>query len=319
MKTKTKSTTLRAFRVVNQGITEKNSNLLSMLREVLSTKKTVDSRRMLLNKEDDDEDILSNFELTNGYAFGTMLRIIPSENGGIISPELFKKEKVTLTELEVDKERKGSQYKDHYYFLLTDEYVITNLSGTYSVERLQTYINWLLQEVRGETLFVFHVLVKHPQEMSLSDIREFEFGGGMSMQNSPNLPKEEMQAKNTVLDVAVDVLKGMFQSAPKYEDIDLTQIVSAKLCLLIKSRPKEMAEEEYQRIMGAMLTPFPDGNYLKIKTKRNGILSGTDIKVTSKEDVECTQKGRFVEEHLKQKMEAFLIHIKDKLYEVLNT
>ena len=84
---------LRAFRVVLQDANEYSSNLISALSKVLANS-VVDNRRMVLNEQDNDEDILSNFELVNEYFFGTMIRIIPSEKGGYITPELFSHKKM---------------------------------------------------------------------------------------------------------------------------------------------------------------------------------------------------------------------------------
>ena len=63
---------LRAFRVVLQDANEYSSNLLSALSTILANS-VVGSRRMKLNEQDNDEDILSNFEFVNEYFFYTPL------------------------------------------------------------------------------------------------------------------------------------------------------------------------------------------------------------------------------------------------------
>lgn len=52
---------LRAFRIENSTLTEPNSGILSLLRQVLTDSSIAQDRRMKLNEEDSDEDLLSYF------------------------------------------------------------------------------------------------------------------------------------------------------------------------------------------------------------------------------------------------------------------
>lgn len=86
-----KKLTLRAFKIENPSLTEPHSGILGLLQQVLTPESIVAQRRMPLNAEDPDRDLLANFtwSTNNSYMFGMMLRIIPADNGGVISEELF--------------------------------------------------------------------------------------------------------------------------------------------------------------------------------------------------------------------------------------
>ena len=142
---------LRAFKIENPNITEEDSGILSFLSQNLKETSTAQVRRMKLNEEDEDEDLLSNFSIQPTFLFGMMLRIIPSENGGIIPDNKFSQKTISIAELN-SKDKKSSQYKDHYYFAINNKYIVTDLSSLYSIDRLQTYLNWLLSSFGIKTI-----------------------------------------------------------------------------------------------------------------------------------------------------------------------
>lgn len=80
-----KNIKLRAFKIANTNLTQSDSGILNMLRRVLTDNSTALTRKMKLNEQDPDEDLLSNYSWQqNSYLFGMMLRIIPAETGGVI-------------------------------------------------------------------------------------------------------------------------------------------------------------------------------------------------------------------------------------------
>lgn len=97
----TKKLTLRAFKIENPSLTEPNSGILRLLQQVLTPQSTAAKRRMPLNIEDPDRDLLANFTwaTNNSYMFGMMLRIIPADNGGVISEELFNQPTITMAQV----------------------------------------------------------------------------------------------------------------------------------------------------------------------------------------------------------------------------
>lgn len=114
-----KKLTLRAFKIENPSLTEPHSGILGLLQQVLTPESIVAQRRMPLNAEDPDRDLLANFtwSTNNSYMFGMMLRIIPADNGGVISEELFNQPTITMAQVNAGHPDQ-SQYKGHFYFAL---------------------------------------------------------------------------------------------------------------------------------------------------------------------------------------------------------
>ena len=97
----------------------------------------------------------------------------------------------------------------------------------------------------------------------------------------------------------------LFGDSMSWTNIQNNQLVSAKLVLKMKSKPKEMAEAEYHRAMGAIAKNLASDSGFAIHTK-SGVYKGNEIKRIKEIDVETTSKNRVSEEHLKQEMELFL-------------
>ncbi len=295
---------LRAFKIENSSITQGSVGIINMLRTKLVETSTAQERRMKLNKQDSDEDLLAFFQWTGGNSvfFGMMMRIIPAEQGGILSEDIFKQQIIKISDLNEGDEH-TSQYKDHYYFALTDSYLVTDLSGATTIERLQTYLNWLLEDVRKETIISLTPVMTLPPSVKAKDIKSIEFVGSSTA---------FVQNEDTQVSLNADLKKmvgsmwdSVFGDSMAWNNIQNDQLVSAKLVLKMKSKPKEMAQEEYQRAMGAIAKNVASDSGFAILTK-NGIYKGDEIRRVKEVEIETTSKNRVSEEQLKQEMERFL-------------
>jgi len=300
---------LRAFNVTNKNITMGESDILPLLKATLEDKSKVQDRRMKLNEQDNDEDILSYFDWQqSSYIFGMMMRIIPAENGGVISDELFDRETIKISDIDTGNAGER-QYKDHYYFALNNSYLITNLSGSYSIDRLQTYINWLLGDVRQENYFETTPITKVPEGVKIEDIRKIEFGdSGVNAKTETSTTEIRTKLK----ELSGTLLETLLKDSTSLGDINREELVSATLMLKIKAKPEAMAEDDYKRIMGAMTKQITNDSGFTIVAKNGKKYNGAEIKVVKDEYVEKTKSGRIVEEQLKQKMESFLRELNNK-------
>lgn len=299
---------LRAFRIENPTLTEPHSGILALLQQVLTDSSTAQQRRMKLNEDDSDEDLLSYFawQQNSSYLFGMMLRIIPAANGGVINSELFAQQTITIAEVNAGNPDQ-SQYKDHYYFAINNNYLVTNLSGAYSVDRLQTYINWLLNSVRGSRLFEFTPVTKLPEGIKLSEIKGIEFtGGGQSSTLTTGIANVENGTATKMQELTNSLLDRIFSDTTGITEIERDQIIAAKLLLTVKRKPQEMAHEDYQRVMGAVTRQITNDSGIAIIAKNGNKYTGEAVKVVRDIIVEKTTGNRLVEEQLKQKMESFL-------------
>lgn len=299
---KGKMVKLRAFEICNNSITRPNSGILDLLLKILSKDSSAQQRRLHLNELDDDEDLLSSFEWQsdNRYLFGMMLRIIPSVNSGEISEDLFSRDKITVSDIE-NGSNNTFHTKDLFYFAINNTHVVTNLSGVFPIDRLQTYINWLIRTVRGEQIFNFVPKMTLPTNVKLSDVKSVEFGGILSIPTTSDSENIMTKVKN----LSVELFKDLFDSTGDFQDVLNEQIVSAKLVFNVKRKPKEMDSAEFQKVMGALMKPITNDKGVLINTK-TGKIDGSEIKKTKNVKIETTSNKRLVEEQLKQEMETFL-------------
>lgn len=306
MSTSISNIKLRAFRIENPSLTSPNSGLLPMLKKVLENGTTAQSRRLKLNEQDDDEDLLASYKFVgDGYLFGMMLRIIPNTNGAIINDVMFSNKIITISDLESG-DNEHHQYKNHFYIAVNNTHVVTNLSGNHNIICFQTYLNWLLEDIRKQQYFDLTPVVKIPEGVKLSDISSVEFssaeGRGVPIPTQPNGDNIVSQIK----EVTNEMLKQLLSSTDNLSELQKEQLVSAKLLLKFKKKPKEMQDEEYQKIMGAMTKQLTDDQGFIVKGKNGQKLTGKEIKVVKEVKVEKTDKGNISEPHLQQEMEKFL-------------
>lgn len=74
-----------------------------------------------------------------------------------------------------------------------------------------------------------------------------------------------------------------------------------------------MAQETFQRVMGAIATNITNDSGLVIRTKDGNKFTGAAVKVKKTVSVECVETNRIVEEQLKQEMELFLSEVRTQL------
>lgn len=293
---------LRSFGLSNTNLIQNGTGIIACLNSVLPEDSTANSRRMMLNAQDGDEDLLSFYSfLRDRYLFGMMLRIIPVENGGFISDDLFSNNTISIADLEQGADN-GFQYKDHYYFMLSDRFVVTNLSGSYSIDRFQTYINWLTENHRN-SIFDMNPVTKLPDGVRVSDIKSIEFAGVRAVNVEPN---SEPAVVTKMREIKSDVLSMLFEDTEELDNIRGEELVSAKLLLKIRKRPADMAEEDYTRAMSAITRQITNDSGIAIKTRQGGTYTGEAVKDVKEVDVELTENDRLNEQQLKQLMEQYL-------------
>lgn len=301
-----KKFTLRAFKIANPSVTSPDSGILGLLEQILTPELTSGERRMPLNVDEPDRELLASYSWSGSrsFLFGMMLRVIPADNGGMISEELFNQPMITMNQV-ASSSSSESQYKDHFYFALDNNYLVTTLSGNINISRLQTYQNWLLESVRGTRLFEFTEMTKVPDGVPLSQLKEIQFVGGGSI--TTTRPTEgEQNISLSLKDLSSSVLRSVVCDTRSLDTILENRLIEARLLLKVKGKPKDMAEDEFHRVMGAIVTNVTNDDGLILRTKDGNKYTGAEIKVKKPVNVECIEANRIVEEQLKQEMERFL-------------
>ncbi len=304
----TKNVKLRAFFIPNVAINKSKSDILEKLNDRLVANKSIArDRSMVLNPEDPkkEEDLLSFYRLTNSQFRGTIIRIFYAEDTTKIPDDFLNHEQIQLTDLEQVDPSLKMMFKDSYSFLMNDSFLITNLQGNITIKRFQTFINWLLENQRKDTLYEFSPKTKPISDTRLLDIKNIEVKD-ISIHKDQN--HEELQKDSKLISVGNEILKTLLGDVTSFDKIKDQQIISAKLFIKF-TKPKAMKKEEYEKIMSAYLKPISDTEDVTLITKKGAKLKGSDVLWTKDVDIEMTESKLMVEEHLFQEMELFLREI----------
>ncbi|OAM36141.1 hypothetical protein A7P98_05575 [Eikenella sp. NML080894] len=307
---------LRAFTIDNPDFNQRSTDILSALRNKLLTSENANARKMVLNEQDENReaDLISNYNHDSADQeplFCTMLRIAPGNNVQHVSEVLMGKNLFSLDELDEDElNRAAAIYKSHYYFALTDQFLVTNLPGNRTIRQLQTYLNWLLG-----TLYELTPMIDTVQVGSLRDIKNITFQDSAI---SPWTTKETDTGSSigekriNIGHIAADYLRSILasQTDVKYlDEIELEQMISAKLIIQFK-RQRKNSSEEIQKAYGALLKPIADLDDIAI-TDKNGkvLMNGKSIQKTKTVKIDRTTTGKPNEQTISQEMRTFLLEL----------
>jgi hypothetical protein len=310
MKNKMKEQWLRAFRIENNEITQSNSGILNNLATELNGSK-VENRRMRLNKEDVkcEEDLIADFNGNEqNLISGVVLRVTHAEDVPNIPDEFLQHEKISINELDAVVTGNSLIGKEHYYFLLDNSFVITNLQRNITITRFQAYINWLLEKKRGTTLYEFTPIIKLQEEILLSDIDKI-------IMKDPSVGKNEEKSDtgHKKFKLNLNDIPNIFSDVVSLDEMIENNIISAELLISFK-KPRKMSMDYYQRMLGAYMKPISDTDNISFNTKKHGKIKGSDINRVKFVEIELTETGKMNEPQLYQEMEKFLNELKGETY-----
>lgn len=308
---KPKTITLRAFRIENQQLTKSNSGILEFIKQKLDNNSVANDRRLILNPDDinQEEDLLADFQYrgnNNSSMCGLIIRLMPKKDAPGIPDEMFGESRIPLSELDnIENDTNLSIIcKDYYYFFMNDKYIVTNLRQNINITRFQTYLNWLIEEERGDIIFDINPMVTIPPSVNLKDIKSIKFQDPIYTGTGEN---ESIQQKR-VGSVAIDKMKELFNDTKDFKQLVDLNIVSAEI--LVKfTKPKEVSKEIYEQAMAAYLKPISETDNVTLSTKNHGTIKSTEIIKIKKVEIEVTETNKIVEEQLYQEMERFLKEI----------
>lgn len=301
-----KSMTLRAFSIKVSSLSQDTNYLKELLASKLDSS-IVQNRRMQLNQAESEEDLLAYFTASSNYIFGMMLRISKEGISGQIGPEKFEQVSIRLDEISPEVNTETSIYKNHYYFLISRDKVIVSIPTDTTIKRLQTYLNWLLESERGDCMFELLPMVNRdiPTDQ-LGDIKSMQIGN--NHQFSPNnfLGNSIQTQRISLTDIALNVLEKLLGDTDRVQELVENQLIKADLMIYFPKRPKELSREDYERIIGATISPMSDLDGIKFQTKKGTFILGEEVLCKKKVNIERTSNGHVVEADLKQEMERFI-------------
>ncbi len=310
MEYKKKKMILQAYDIENEEIGRAYSDLQELLRKKLEAGEIADVRRMKLNVDSPEEDLLSDFALAQQYIFGVMWRISPAKEVPSIPEGLFQNQTIQIGDIQEKEKNVLLVCKDHYYFALNNYFLVTNLPKS-RIKSLQIYLNWLLEAVRGDKLYKLTPKVKAPDNTRLSEIRNIVFADpAKKAKEKKGEPKEENAFK--VFKFAEDFLKNIVEEIPDLQEMLDKKILSAQL--LVKfTKPRKMDEEDYEKLLGAYMKPIGDDEGVTFRLKNGKKITGSNILRVKDVEIEMIDDTRISERDLAQEMEKFLRELNKEL------
>jgi hypothetical protein len=308
--TENKKISIRAYDIENAEMQRPYSDLYEKLKTKLEAGEIADSRRMKLSNESSGEDLLSDYAITKRYVFGVMWRIVPAKEAPSIPEALFGHATIQINEIQQQEENKALTCKEHYYFSLNNNFLVTNLPES-RIKSLQVYLNWLLEAVRGDKLYAFTPKIKAPDNTKLSEIKNIIFTDPAQKTKGKKSRQEDHSAIN-VIKLAGDTLRNIIEEVPDLQQMIDNKILSAKL--LVKfTKPRKMKEEDYEKLLGTYMKPVSDTDGVTFKLKNGKKISGSNIMRIRDVEIEMIDDTRISEQALIQEMEGFLQELNNEL------
>lgn len=298
-----KTIKLRAFDVSNETLTSSNKSLFELIISALADKHTISDRLMLLNQDSNQSYVLAYSETgtQNNYIFGLVLEVTPYENGGELSKDLLNESSISLSQ--VTQARENSLLcQDHFYFLLTPNLLIANCKRSSIISKLQTYLNWLIDNTRGDLVMSFAPIIETINFVEPKEIRSLEIGNvKMSIDTATGIK---------TLDVK-KCLGSLFDEVPELQTLRNNEILQAFLTLKFK-KPTKMTPEKFASLIGEFAKSVETSDSIKITNKKGRTIKGSQIEKNKDITVNCTIEGLIVEQELKLAMQQYIQDIRNE-------
>lgn len=191
---------------------------------------------------------------------------------------------------------------------MNKKYLITNIPSG-QISRLKTYVNWLLEAERGDTLYNFSILIKTPKDTKISDLASIVFSGEDS--KSGKIPQKE---ESTVSMKVTNLMKKSLSELLSKKDLSFLidkRVLSANLVVNIHSlRKGNKDEDKVKKALSAVITPMMDGDGVSFKTKDNRTIKAGEMIFKKKALINCLSGGSYNEQDLRKQMLDFLGELK---------
>lgn len=299
----TKAVKLRAFSINQTSeLSTEDRSLISLLRQVFTPDSIVQDRRMQLNEVEDEEDVLPFFRWNTdkSFVFGMVMRVLKNDITQGIPSDLYDRESFSISD--IDGAEGIDTCKSFYYIALNENFLVTNLPGNFPINRVETYINYLVREQR-RGIYNFVPVMTVPEGLPLSQIRKIVVGENISLNASTE------GIGSSIKTLSKEAIAHLLGENPNITELTERDIIRADLVLKFRKKPSDMSKEDYERLLGQMTHPLSDDTGICIVTKQNKKISGSEIRREKRVTVDTTETGRFNEVNLMQEMELFITEL----------
>lgn len=323
MHLKPKTVKLYAFSVYSSEgkLTQSHAPITKWLEEKLKDSK-LDDRCMVLNSkdEDSDEDLIADYSkiASVDFIYGTLFRIAPSVMVPSISDELLKQSTISIAELESLSSKSGSKkaYKNHLYFYITDEIIITN---TYSAKKLETYLNWYLEPHLKKCVIRIRPHVVKIEKTTLGSLKNIRLEEPKPVKKQRDAKKK--RSKTTVktlsiLEDARDKVLSLLKNDYGLNNLTSTNfqdIVRVQLSILIAQNVDELPNEEVTRKTLESFLNIVDNEAMEFVKPDGTRIKAEEMHVRKDIKVDLNSNGFLNEKTLYTEMKNFRNEINNEI------
>lgn len=294
-----KTITFRYFDVSDQALTSNNSLVQRLINKLTSS---ASSRMMPLNKQESDKsDLTSDFLHTTEekrIVAGTYLRIANSSDVPIITEAMLSQNQFKVSTINKNASEHEKTCLDYFYFCMSDDKLIVTVDSRSSINRMETYVNGLLNTKESESRITFTPIVDETA-ISAADLKKNTFNTNSSVFIGADNSSQKHEG-SSVFSITRQVLEKIFTETDTLDNLFKENICSAQLVVKF-SKPKNMDIEEYKRkTIGAALKPIEDTRSISIQTNGKK-MKGSQVLKTETINIEDVE-GSVSEQEVYQKM-----------------
>jgi len=288
--------TISVFEIKPITIGVQSINLPKDLFSALNKTEKAKERLMPLssNGTNKDSDLISNFTYSQGYLFGSFIRLNAGEVSTVLLASLDKKT-IEINEIisEAQKGSAGSIHDKVFFCMFGDLMVMT--SAWSNRKALETYIDWILKEKADQDIQARFVPKKNTAKtIPLKDIQ--------SIKVSDTYLNAKAETKKETFSLTQEIVKLLFKDVKDLRALEIDDVIKATLTLTINKR--ELRKNNAAALDTALR--LIDNDSITITGKNGQTLKGTEYTLRVTRYFEYTATSYYNEKAIESEMRIII-------------
>jgi hypothetical protein len=276
-------------------------NLPKDLYSALNKTTKAKERLMPLSSDENnkDSDLISNFTYSQGFLFGSFIRLNGGEVSNVLLTSLDKKT-IEINEIitEAEKGSAGS-IRDKVFFCMSGDLMLMT-SAWANRKALETYIDWVLREKADQDIQARFVPKKNTAKtIPIKDIQSIKIADAFLSGN--------VETKKETFNLTREIVKLLFHDVKNLRDLELDDIINATLTLTINKR--ELRKNNTAALDTALR--LIDNDNIIITGKDGQTLKGTEYTLQMKRAFEPVASGYYNEKAIESEMRIIIKKIRN--------
>ena len=276
-------------------------NLPKELYTVLNKTDKAKERLMLLSSDgsNNDSDLISNFSYSQGYLFGSFIRLNAGEQSTVLLASLNKKT-IEINEI-ISEAQKGSagSIHDKVFFCMSGDIMVMT-SARSNRKALETYIDWILRDKTEQDIQARFVPKKNTAKtIPIRDIQSIKIADAFL--------NTKAETKKETFNLTQEMVKVFFNDIKDLQSHEIEDIIHATLTLTINK--KQLGKNNKAALDTALR--LIDNDSITITGKNGKTLKGTEYTLRVVRFFEPTTSGYYNEKAIEGEMRRIIKAIRN--------